>query len=118
MPSRRWNKHSIMITCEANYSNAHGTPWVYKYRGIGKVVGMPVPGTMTSVSWETLQDGSLVFGIPVVGYRTADGSYLENKQLEPDIKVANSPEVVISGRDEQLEAAVKALLEEIDAKKK
>ncbi len=26
MPSRRWNKPSIMVTCEANYSNAHGTP--------------------------------------------------------------------------------------------
>ncbi len=118
MPSRRWNKHSIMITCEANYSNAHGTPWVYQHRGIGKVVGMPVPGTMTSVSWERLQDSSLVFGIPVVGYRTEDGSYLENKQLEPDIKVANSPEIIITGRDEQLETAVKALLEEIDAEKK
>ena len=118
MPSRRWNKHSIMITCEANYSNAHGTPWVYQHRGIGKVVGMPVPGTMTSVSWERLQDSSLVFGIPVVGYRTEDGSYLENKQLEPDIKVANSPELIITGRDEQLETAVKALLEQIDAEKK
>ena len=68
MPSRRWNKPSIMLQCEANYSNAHGTPWVYKYRNIGKLVGMPVPGTMTSVSWETLQDPSLVFGIPIVGY--------------------------------------------------
>ena len=118
MPSRRWNKASIMITGEANYSNAHGTPWVYKHRGIGKIVGMPVPGTMTSVSWERLQDPSLVFGIPVVGYRKADGTYLENDQLEPDVKVANSAELVITGRDEQLEAAVKALLEQIDAEKK
>lgn len=118
MPSRRWNKASIMITCEANYSNAHGTPWVYQTMGIGKVVGMPVPGTMTSVSWERLQDATLTFGIPVVGYRMANGQYLENTQLEPDIKVANSPEVVITGRDEQLETAVKALLEEIDSQKK
>ena len=44
MPSRRWNKPSIMLQCEANYSNAHGTPWVYKHRNIGKLVGMPVPG--------------------------------------------------------------------------
>jgi C-terminal processing protease CtpA/Prc len=26
MPSRRWNKPSIMLQCEANYSNAHCTP--------------------------------------------------------------------------------------------
>ena len=117
MPSRRWNKPSIMLQCEANYSNAHGTPWVYKHRNIGRLVGMPVPGTMTSVSWETLQDPSLVFGIPIVGYRLADGSYLENSQLEPDIKVANSPETVVKGEDIQLKAAVGELLKEIDSKK-
>ncbi|MBQ5653550.1 MAG: peptidase S41, partial [Alistipes sp.] len=117
MPSRRWNKASIMIMGEANYSNAHGTPWVYKYKKMGSLVGMPVPGTMTSVNWETLQDPTLYFGIPVVGYRTADGSYLENKQLEPDVKVENSKELVVTGRDEQLEAAVKQLLKEIDAQR-
>ena len=116
MPSRRWNKPSIMVQCEANYSNAHGTPWVYSHQKIGKLVGMPVPGTMTSVSWETLQDPPLVFGIPVIGYRLPDGSYLENSQLEPDIKVANSPETVVKGEDTQLKAAVDELLKEIDGK--
>ena len=115
MPSRRWNKPSVMLTCEANYSNAHGTPWVYQYRKIGKVVGMPVPGTMTSVSWERLQNPALVFGIPAIGYRTAEGKYLENSQLEPDITVANTPEAVVCGRDEQLERAVKILIGLIDA---
>ncbi len=118
MPSRRWNKPSIMLQCEANYSNAHGTPWVYSHRNIGKLVGMPVPGTMTSVSWETLQDPSLVFGIPIIGYRLPDGSYLENSQLEPDIKVANSPEKVVKGEDAQLKAAVDELLKEVDGLKK
>ena len=118
MPSRRWNKPSIMLQCEANYSNAHGTPWVYKHQKIGKLVGMPVPGTMTSVSWETLQDPSLVFGIPIVGYRLPDGSYLENTQLEPDVKVANNLETVVKGEDTQLKVAVDELLKEIDSQKK
>ena len=116
MPSRRWNKPSIMVQCEANYSNAHGTPWVYKHRGLGKLVGMPVPGTMTSVNWVTLQDPSLVFGIPVVGYRLPDGSYLENSQLEPDIKVANDPATVVTGEDTQLHTAVETLLKDLDKK--
>ena len=110
MPSRRWNKPSIMLTCEANYSNAHGTPWVYSHQKLGKLVGMPVPGTMTSVSWERLQDPTLVFGIPVIGYRLPDGSYLENTQLEPDIKVANAPETIVAGEDTQLKTAVDELL--------
>lgn len=116
MPSRRWNKPSIMVQCEANYSNAHGTPWVYKYKKIGKLVGAPVPGTMTSVSWETLQDNTLIFGTPIIGYRTAEGNYLENSQLEPDILVLNTPETIVSGEDTQLRTAVTELLKEIDSK--
>ena len=50
---------------------------------------------MTTVSWETLQDPTLIFGTPITGYRLSDGSYLENTQLEPDVKVANSPETVV-----------------------
>lgn len=117
MPSRRWNKPSIMVQCEANYSNAHGTPWVYKHRQMGKLVGAPVPGTMTSVNWVQMQDPDLIYGIPVVGYRLPDGSYLENKELEPDVYVLNAPETVVKGEDTQLKAAVDELLKELDAKK-
>lgn len=117
MPSRRYNKHSIMVVCEACYSNAHGTPWVYQHQGLGSIVGMPVPGTMTSVNWETMQDPALVFGIPVVGYRTKEGTYLENSQLEPDYLVRNKAEEVVNGRDEQIEVAVRELLKQIDADK-
>ena len=115
MPSRRYNKPSVMIIGEANYSNAHGTPWVYKYKKMGALVGMPVPGTMSSVTWETLQDPSLYFGLPVIGYRTEQGNWLENTQLEPDVKVRNTPEKMAKGEDEQLEAAVKELLKEVEA---
>ena len=71
---------------------------------------------MTSVNWVTMQDPSLVFGIPVVGYRLADGSVLENQQLEPDIKVANDPATIVKGEDQQLKAAVEELLRQIDSK--
>ncbi len=113
MPSRRWNKPSIMVTSPACYSNAHGSPWVYQTMGLGKVVGMPVPGTMTSVNWVTMQDPSLYFGIPVTGYRTADGYYLENHQLTPDVMVDNDPASVIKGEDTQLRTAVETLLKDL-----
>lgn len=119
MPSRRYNKPTIMVQCEANYSNAHGTPWVYQHMGIGHLVGAPVPGTMTSVNWVTTQDTSLIFGIPVVGYLQEDGkTYLENCQLEPDFLILNTPEDITRGTDAQLIFATKQLLKEIDAQKK
>lgn len=114
MPSRRWNKPSVMIICEANYSNAHGTPWVYKHKNLGKLVGMPVPGTMSSVNWITMQNPDFVFGVPVVAFRTEDGTILENTQLEPDVKVANTPEDIANGHDRQLETAVATLLRDLE----
>ncbi|MDO4881044.1 MAG: S41 family peptidase [Capnocytophaga sp.] len=110
MPSRRWTKPSIMVMNEADYSNAHGTPWVYKEMKIGKLVGMPVPGTMTSVNWVTLQDPSVYFGIPVVGYLTDDGKYLENLELYPDITAPLDPLKLSEGEDTQLKTAVEELL--------
>lgn len=116
MPSRRWNKPSVMVMNEACYSNAHGTPWVYRNRNIGKLVGMPVAGTMTSVNWVDLQDPLMYFGIPVIGYRTAEGNFLENTQLEPDVMVNNDPEIIVTGEDQQLHKAVEVLLNQIDKK--
>lgn len=113
MPSRRWTKPSIMLMNEADYSNAHGTPWVYKKQNLGKLVGVQVPGTMTSVNWVTLQDPSLFFGIPVVGFQKEDGSYLENDDLNPDVEAPFVPEKFAKGEDVQLKKAVEELLKEL-----
>lgn len=82
-------------------------PWTYKTLKIGKLIGAPVPGTMTAVWWETQIDPSIVFGIPQVGMQDMQGRYLENQQLEPDIEVYNSPESQLRGEDHQAEEAVK-----------
>ena len=116
-PRKRWKKPSVMLMGEANYSNAHGTPWVYKNQQIGKLVGMPVPGTMTSVWWETQIDPSIYFGVPIVGYIDRNGRYLENQQLEPDVKVRLDYQKLDAGHDTQVEKAVEVLLRECDAVK-
>lgn len=116
-PFDRWYKPSCMLVCEDNYSNAHGTPWYYKEQGIGKLVGAPVPGTMTAVWWEAL-DGGLVFGIPQVAAVDMRGGVLENQQLNPDVEVYNNPNDVLQGKDAQLEAAVAEMLKAISDKQK
>lgn len=115
-PRKRWKKPSIMLMSEGNYSNAHGTPWVYKTMGLGKLVGTAVAGTMTSVWWETLMSGDMYFGIPQIGYVDSEGDFLENKQLEPDYEVLYDYDVVSQGVDQQLKKAVEVLLEELDQK--
>ena len=116
-PYNKFTKPSCMLVCEDNYSNAHGTPWLYKELGIGKLIGTPVPGTMTAVWWETQIDNTIVFGIPQVGSMDNRGQYLENQQLDPDILIYNKPEDVLNGKDAQLEGAIQEMLKEIGPKK-
>ncbi|WP_417450687.1 S41 family peptidase [Kordiimonas sp.] len=111
-PLDQWTKPSVVVMGEGNYSDAHAFPYVYKTLGIGELVGMPVPGTMTAVWWETLHSGDITFGIPQVGQIDANGDYLENQQLEPDYKVKKLPEDSANGRDPQLEKAVEVMLDQ------
>ena len=113
-PYSKWTKPSCVLIGEDNYSDACGFPYVYKALGIGKLIGAPVPGTMTAVWWETQIDPSLVFGIPQVGAMgVKEGRYLENMQIEPDILVYNDPASVLRGEDKQLEAAVAEMMKTI-----
>ena len=116
-PFMKWTKPSCMLIGEDNYSDASGTPYAYKMLGIGKLIGAPVPGTMTAVWWETQIDNTIVFGIPQVGtWSVAEKRFIENHQIEPDIEVFNDPASVLRGEDKQLEAAVRAMLKQVQAR--
>jgi C-terminal processing protease CtpA/Prc len=115
-PQRKWTKPSAVLIGESNYSDAHMFPFAYDTKSLGTTVGMPVPGTGTAVWWEQQIDPTLVFGIPQVGMVGPDGKYLENTQLEPDVKVKNRYEKLIKGSDEQLEKAVELLVRKLSEK--
>lgn len=113
-PRDKWAKPSVVLMSESNYSDAHAFPYAYRAKAIGKLIGMPVPGTSTAVWWETQIDPTIVFGIPMIAfYGVAEDRPLENLQLEPDIKVATPFEEILFGKDAQIEAAVKELLGQI-----
>lgn len=110
-PLFKWQKPSAVLISEGNYSDAHMFPYTYKALDIGKLIGMPVPGTGTAVWWEKMIDGKTIFGIPQIGMRTIkEGKLMENFQLEPDVKVRNEPGKTNVGTDEQLQRAVDELL--------
>lgn len=112
-PFSQWTKPSVMLVDESNYSDAYGSPYVYQTLKIGDVVGAPVPGTMTAVWWETQIDPTLYFGIPQVTSLGTDGRPLENKQLNPDVLIYNTPENVLRGIDDQLIGATKHLMKKV-----
>ncbi|MDB4914331.1 MAG: peptidase [Gemmatimonadetes bacterium] len=114
-PNFRWTKPTVAMANEANYSDGHCFAYTYKAQKIGPLIGMPTPGTCTFAGWEGLQDG-ISWGVPGVGVKDAiTGKYLENQQTEPDIKVMNKYELVSKGKDQQLEAAIAALMKLIQS---
>lgn len=113
----QWNKPSILVIGEGNYSDAHAFPFTYRTLNIGEMVGMPVPGTMTAVWWETMISGDVRFGVPQVGMKNKQGEYLENNQTEPDHVVKNDPQSTELGKDKQIAKAVEVMLESLDSKK-
>jgi tricorn protease len=109
-PNFRWTKPSVAIANEANYSDGHCFAYAYRQLQLGPLVGMPVPGTCTFGGWQSLPDG-IRWGVPALGVKDArTGRYLENLQTEPDVRVANEFALQAAGRDQQLEAAIDALL--------
>ncbi len=113
----KWDKPSCVLMSQSNYSDAFIFPYVYKELGIGKLIGMPVPGTGTAVWWERQIDPSIVFGIPMVATQGVhENHFTENHQVEPDIKVDNPYNKILNGQDPQLKAAVKEMLKETGTK--
>ena len=112
-PLGRWQKPSCVLTSESNYSDAFIFPYIYKQNGLGKLIGMPVAGTGTAVWWETQIDPTMVFGIPMVATIGKENRPTENLQVEPDIRVPLPYEDFLNGKDDQLEAAVKEMLKEV-----
>lgn len=110
-PENKWNKPSCVVMNETNYSDASIFPYVYKHLKIGKLIGMPVPGTGTGTTWEGQINPEIWVGIPDRAvYTTQEKRRLENYQIEPDILVNNDYEKILLGSDQQIEAAVKELL--------
>lgn len=112
-PLDRWQKPSCILMSEGNYSDAFIFPYIYKSNEIGKLIGMPVPGTGTAVWWETQIDPTIVFGIPMVATIGKENRPTENLQVEPDIKVPLKYEDFLNGKDTQIEAAVTEMLKTI-----
>jgi tricorn protease len=95
-------------------SNAEMFPAGFRALGLGKVIGTPTMGAVIGTGSYSLIDGSTV-RTPGVGVFLADKgrTNMENYGVQPDIRVENTPEDNLAGRDRQLETAVTELLKEL-----
>ena len=91
----------------------------FRALGLGKVIGTPTMGAVIGTGSYSLIDGSTV-RTPGVGVYLADSkkTNMEGYGVQPDIRVDNSPEDNLAGRDRQLEAAVEELLKQLGSTKR
>jgi len=97
----------VMIINDAAGSGGDLLPYMFRFRGIGPLVGTRTWGGLVGV-WDVppLIDGGLVTA-PRGGFFDLNGEWrVENEGVAPDIEVRQIPAEVIAGRDPQLEAAI------------
>lgn len=108
-----WPKPVTMMCNQFSYSNAEIVSHAFKNLKRGPLVGMTTFGAVISTGAYSLVDGTVV-RMPFRGWYTVPGGVdMENNGAEPDVKVPMTPADEQHARDPQLEAAVRATLEEI-----
>lgn len=97
----------VMIINERAGSGGDLLPYLFRFHGIGPLVGTRTWGGLVG-TWDTppLVDGGR-FVAPRGGFFDVEGRWaVEGEGVAPDIEVRNDPKEVAAGRDPQLEAAV------------
>ncbi len=115
-PFRGFFGPMVVMQNERSTSDAEVFPDGFRTLKLGKVVGMTTYGAVIGTGAYQLMDGS-VLRTPSSGLWNINGTNLENHGIEPDVKVDNTPDDFLKGRDAQLEKAVEVLKEQLKAQK-
>jgi tricorn protease len=103
------DKPIVLLTNEQSLSDAEMTATGFKSLKLGKIVGNETYHWIIFTSGAGLVDGSFI-RLPSWGCYTLDGKDIEASGVQPDIKVVNTFEDKINGRDPQLDKAIEEIL--------
>jgi tricorn protease len=105
---------TVLVTNMHSLSDAEDFSEGYRAMKLGKIVGTPTAGWIIYTSNDLLFDGSQL-RIPFVRITGADHTDMEMHPRPVDVTVVRPIGESYSGRDSQLDAAVKTLLAQIGA---
>ena len=108
---------TILVTNQHSLSDAEDFTEGYRSLKLGKVVGEPTSGWIIYTWNSSLLDGS-GFRMPRVRVQDNSGQTMELNPRPVDIPVTRPVGESYTGRDSQLDAAVKELLKQLDNNKK
>jgi tricorn protease len=106
--------HLACIINEYAGSGGDAFPYFFRQAGLGPLVGKRTWGGLVGMNRSIpLIDGGMVT-VPTIGFYEMSGDWgIENIGVKPDIEVENSPELVVDGRDPQLERTIEYLKKKI-----
>lgn len=107
-----YSRPIVVLINENSFSNAEIFAHSIRTADRGRLVGVPTFGGVISTGSFSLIDGTRVRR-PFRGWYLPDGTDMENNGAEPDVYIRQTPSDEASGKDPQLEAAVKDLLKSI-----
>ena len=99
----------VLLINEQSLSDAEMTAQGFKALKLGKIIGNETYRWIIFTSGVSMVDGSTL-RMPSWGCYTLDGKDLEQTGVSPDIRVINTFQDKINGRDPQLERAVQEVL--------
>jgi len=115
-PSASIQGPKVMIVNEMAGSGGDFLPYMWRKFGLGKLVGTATWGGLVgTLGFPPLMDGGGVTAPNLAFWDVGEGFGIENVGIPPDIEVEQTPKEVIAGRDPQLEAAIKVVMDELKA---
>ena len=108
-PELLWKGPIVVLINPSSYSDAEIFPHVMQELGLGVLLGEPTGGNVIGTFDFQLLDGS-GFRLPGAGWWLLSGKDMEGNGAVPDVLVPLDPAAARSGRDNQLEEAVKLLM--------
>ena len=114
-PPQTWDGPKVMLINRYAGSGGDHFPWLFKHLGIGPLIGTRTWGGLVGISGgRPLIDGGSVTAPEFALYDLRTGEIIaENKGIDPDIVVDDTPDLVSKGQDPELETAVKHLLDQL-----
>jgi C-terminal processing protease CtpA/Prc len=103
---------TALVTNQHSLSDAEDFTEGYRALKLGSVIGEPTAGWIIFTSNEPLIDGTVV-RLPSWRVTAADGSQMEMNPRQVDVAVTRAIGEGAAGKDTQLDAAVKTLLDQI-----
>jgi tricorn protease len=108
--------HIVVLCDQSTASDGEAFTEGFKRLGLGKVIGMRTWGGEVWLSFSNTQADNGIASAAELGVYGPEGKWLiEGHGAEPDITVDDLPHGTFAGKDEQLQAALKLLNEEIKA---